>query len=76
MVNRILFSHIKDCIAATIGINLKNIILSERSHTHMIIYSMIPYMWDSLWITGKSKETESRLIGAGVGKRKEWGLII
>ena len=48
----------------------------KKSYTYDYIFYDSIYMWDSLWITGKSKETESRLIGAGVGKRKEWGLTV
>ena len=74
VVNRILFSHKKEWSATTSydrDESPKHDIEWKKSDTNDC---MIPYIWDSLCITGKSKETESRLIG--VGMRKEWGLIV
>ena len=47
---------------ATTWMNLRNIILSERSQTQKVLYNIIWFYLYEISRTGKSIETESRLV--------------
>ena len=47
-------------IHATIWMNHGHIMLSKRSQSQKTTYSMIPFIWNEMYRTGKSREAERK----------------